>query len=53
MDKISSYQVDDGSWIGTYVWRGETYETDETFATSQEAEADAAALLEYLKTHAP
>lgn len=49
--QISAYQIDDGSWIGTYVWRGETYETDETFATRAEAESDAAEILAYLEAH--
>jgi hypothetical protein len=51
--QISAYQIDDGSWIGTFHWNGQSCETDLTHPTRAAAEADAASMLEYLKSRRP
>ncbi|OQY87147.1 MAG: hypothetical protein B6D41_12250 [Chloroflexi bacterium UTCFX4] len=56
---IDAYQVFDPTtgemleWYGKYLWRDAWYECDEGFATRDEAEQDARAMLRYLETHPP
>ncbi len=58
-ETISAFQVKDDEtgelleWYGMYFWRGKWYETDEGWATREEAENDARAMLAYLNTHTP
>lgn len=55
-ETIRAYQVRDDEtgemleWYGEYFWRGKWFECDEGFATRDEAEADARAMLTYLNS---
>lgn len=57
-ETIRAYQVRDETgelleWYGEYFWHGKWFECDEGFATREEAEADARAMLAYLNNHTP
>ena len=53
---VDAFQVQDSDtgemleWYGKYLWRGQWFECDEGFATREEAESDALAMLNYLES---